>query len=123
MSSKLYVGNLPYATMDAQLKELFDEFGEVSSASVVIDRITGRARGFGFVEYTTPEAAQKAIEAMNGYSLEGRALTVDIARERSGGGGGGGGRGPREGGRPPRGGGGGKRGGGRGQRNRGGDRW
>jgi RNA recognition motif-containing protein len=112
MSTKLYVGNLPYSTVDHQLKELFDEYGEVAAASVVVDRITGRARGFGFVEYTTPEAAQKAMEAMNGYSLEGRSLTVDIARERSGGGdrGGDGAR------RPPRHGGAGgpKRGGGRG---------
>ncbi len=122
MGNRLYVGNLAYSTMDQQLQEAFAEFGEVVSASVVIDRATGQSRGFGFVEYGSSEDAERAIESLNGSSLDGRSITVNVARERrpSGGGGGdGGGRrfgGEGGGGRssgPPRGGGG---GGGRGRR-------
>ena len=123
MGNRLYVGNLAYSTMDQQLQEAFAEFGEVVSASVVIDRATGQSRGFGFVEYGSPEDAERAIESLNGANLDGRSITVNVARERrpTGGGGGGGGGGGRFGGEgggrpsgPPRGGGGG--GGGRGRR-------
>jgi RNA recognition motif-containing protein len=121
MGNRLYVGNLAYSTMDQQLQEAFAEFGEVVSASVVIDRATGQSRGFGFVEYGSAEEAERAIESLNGSTLDGRSITVNVARERrpTGGGGGGGGGGRRFGGEgggsgrpsgPPRGGGGGGRG-------------
>jgi cold-inducible RNA-binding protein len=123
MGNRLYVGNLAYSTMDQQLQEAFSEFGEVTSASVVIDRATGQSRGFGFVEYGSNEEAERAIQSLNGSTLDGRSITVNVARERrpsAGGGGGGGGGGRRFGGDgggrpsgPPRGGGG---GGGRGRR-------
>jgi len=115
MNKKLYVGNLAYSTDDASLEAHFAAEGrQVVSARVLTDRETGRSRGFGFVEMATPEDAQKAIDALNGRELDGRALTVNEAREqapRSGGGGGfGAGRGggggrdrrPREGGGRPR---------------------
>src|SRR5690606_33235835 len=118
--NRLYVGNLAYSTMDQQLQEAFSEFGEVTSASVVIDRATGQSRGFGFVEFNSNEEAERAIQSLNGATLDGRSITVNVARERrpsAGGGGGGGGGGGRRfggdgGGRPsgpPRGGGGGGR--------------
>jgi RNA recognition motif-containing protein len=113
MGNRLYVGNLAYSTMDQQLQEAFSEFGEVTSASVVIDRATGQSRGFGFVEYGSNEDAERAIESLNGSTLDGRSITVNVARERrpsAGGGGGGGGGGDRGGG----GGGGGRRFGGEG---------
>ena len=120
MGNRLYVGNLAYSTMDQQLQEAFSEFGEVTSASVVIDRATGQSRGFGFVEFGTNEEAERAIQSLNGSTLDGRSITVNVARERrpsAGGGGGGGGGGRRFGGDgggrpsgPPRGGGGGGRG-------------
>src|SRR5262245_22197256 len=121
MGNRLYVGNLAYSTMDQQLQEAFAEFGEVVSASVVIDRATGQSRGFGFVEFNSAEEAERAIESLNGSTLDGRSITVNVARERrpTGGGGGGGGGGRRFGGDgggsgrpsgPPRGGGGGGRG-------------
>lgn len=93
---KLYVGGLPYAVSDRQLEELFSEHGAVESARVITDRMTGRSRGFGFVEMSSDEEAQAAIESLNGKELDGRTLTVNEARERAprgvGGGGGGGGR-------------------------------
>ena len=94
---KLYVGNLPYSTNDAELRSMFEVHGEVVSASVVLDRETGRSRGFGFVEMSDDSAADGAIEKMNGSSESGRALVVNEARPRTdrprgGGGGGGGGR-------------------------------
>jgi cold-inducible RNA-binding protein len=92
---KLYVGNLPYSTNDAELGSMFEEFGEVASASVVLDRETGRSRGFGFVEMTDDSAAEQAIEKLNGADSGGRALVVNEARPRTDrprGGGGGGGR-------------------------------
>jgi RNA recognition motif-containing protein len=107
MSSKIYVGGLPYATTDAQLQDLFATHGTVESARVITDKFTGRSRGFGFVEMASNEEAQKAIQALNGTDLDGRNLTVNEARpqekrsgggfgdrggERRGGGGGGGGR-------------------------------
>ncbi len=134
MSVRLYVGNLAYSTMDHQLRDAFAEFGEVVSATVIIDRMSGQSRGFGFVEFASQNEAQAAIDAMNGTMLDGRPLVVNPARERqSGGGGGGGGRGGGGGGFGGGGGGGGGRGGGgrgggrggRGgrDRDRGGDRW
>ena len=118
MSQKLYVGNLSYTTTEEQIRELFAQVGEVSSVSLITDRETGRAKGFGFIEMSTPEAAQEAIKRFNGYSLNNRTLTVNEARpreERSGGGGGGGYRGDRD---SRGGGGGGGRGGYGGNRNR-----
>jgi RNA recognition motif-containing protein len=89
VGNRLYVGNLPFSTTDASLKDAFAAHGEVVSASVVIDRDTGRSRGFGFVEMATAEAAQAATNALHGALLDGRPLTVNEARERGGGGGGG----------------------------------
>ena len=93
MTKKLYVGNLAFATTSDDLRDAFSEYGTVSSATVITDRETGRSRGFGFVEMATSEDAEGAINDLNGYSMDGRALTVNEARERTsrGGGGGGGG--------------------------------
>ena len=110
MGTKIYVGNLPWRATDAQLSELFGQHGDVTDAKIVTDRETGRSRGFGFVTMGNNEAAQAAIRALNGFSLEGRSLVVNEAREQSGGGGGGGG--PRRGGFGGGGGGGGCGGGG-----------
>lgn len=82
MSTKLFVGNLPFSTTDDSLRENFAAFGNVSSASVVMDRETGRSRGFGFVEFDNDAEAQAAIDAMNGKPMEGRPLTVNVARPR-----------------------------------------
>jgi RNA recognition motif-containing protein len=113
-NSKLFVGNISFNTTENDLQDAFSAHGTVVEANLMMDRMSGRPRGFGFVTMSTEEEAQKAIEAMNGASLDGRNLTVNIARPREeGGGGGGGGRGPR---REFRGGGGG--GGGGGGRNR-----
>src|SRR5215813_8650862 len=93
MSNKLFVGNLSFNTTENDLQNAFAAFGTVTEANLMMDRATGRPRGFGFVTMSTPEEAQKAIDAMNGKELAGRALTVNIARpreERPGGGGGGG---------------------------------
>ena len=99
MSNKLFVGNLSFDTTENELQDAFAAHGTVTEANVMMDRTTGRPRGFGFVTMSSPAEAQKAIESMNGAQLGGRALTVNIARpreERPGGGGGGGGsRGPR----------------------------
>jgi RNA recognition motif-containing protein len=111
MAKKLYVGNLPYGVGDDELRQMFEEFGTVQSASVVMDRDTGRSRGFGFVEMPDDSGAEAAIAAMNGKSVGGRNLTVNEAKPREGGSGGGG-RGGYGGGRG--GGGGGGYGGGRG---------
>ncbi|MCD6734332.1 MAG: RNA-binding protein [Burkholderiaceae bacterium] len=121
MGTKIYVGNLPWRATDAQLSQLFGNHGEVIDAKIVTDRETGRSRGFGFVTMASDEAAQAAIRALNGYSLEGRSLVVNEAREQSGGGGGGFGRGGGGGGYGGgRGGGGGGYGGGGGGGSRGG---
>jgi len=80
---KIYVGNLPYSTNDEELRRLFEQYGRVSAASVVMDRETGRSRGFGFVEMSDDQEALGAIEAMNGHSLHGRGLTVNEARPRA----------------------------------------
>jgi RNA recognition motif-containing protein len=99
---KLYVGNLPFNTSDADLRAVFEEHGEVASASIVMDRETGRSRGFGFVEMADDGAARDAIAALHETDFGGRKLVVNEARprvERSGGGGGGGGYGGGRGGR------------------------
>lgn len=108
---KLYVGNLSFNTSEAQLRDLFAQHGEVASASLVMDRDTGRPRGFGFVEFNNDEHAKAAMNALNGKEVDGRSLTVNEARPREGGGGGGGRGGFGGGGRGGRGGGGGGRGG------------
>jgi RNA recognition motif-containing protein len=95
MSNKLFVGNLSFNTTENDLHDAFAAFGTVTEANLMMDRMTNRPRGFGFVTMSTPEEAQKAIEGMNGKDVDGRALTVNIARpreERAPGGGGGGGR-------------------------------
>ncbi len=92
MNKKLYVGNLPYNTTEAQVRALFEQAGEITDVALITDRETGRPKGFGFVEMATVEAAQEAIKRFNGYTLDNRNLTVNEARpreERSGGGGGG----------------------------------
>ncbi|MBX3634786.1 MAG: RNA-binding protein [Rubrivivax sp.] len=98
MGNKLYVGNLAYSVRDDSLQQAFSQFGTVNSAKVMMDRETGRSKGFGFVEMGSDAEAQAAINGMNGQSLEGRAIVVNEARpreDRPGGGygGGGGGRG------------------------------
>lgn len=95
MGNKLYVGNLAYSVRDDSLQQAFGEFGNVTSAKVMMDRETGRSKGFGFVEMGSDAEAQAAINGMNGQPLEGRAIVVNEARpreERPGGFGGGGGR-------------------------------
>lgn len=92
MAMKLYVGNLTYGVTNAALESMFAEFGEVRSAQVVMDRDTGRSKGFGFVELSNDQACKAAIAALNGKEVDGRALTVNEARPREERGGGGGGR-------------------------------
>lgn len=97
MSNKLYVGNLSYSVRDEDLQQHFSAFGQIQSAKVMMERDTGRSKGFGFVEMGSPEQAQAAIEGLHGKNIGGRDLTVNIARPmearapRSGGFGGGGG--------------------------------
>lgn len=101
MGKKLYVGNLSYGINDSDLQQIFEPHGTVQSAQVIMDRDSGRSKGFGFVEMGSDAEAQAAIAALNGAEVEGRTLTVNEARpktEGGGGGGGGGGRGPRGGG-------------------------
>ena len=100
MNNKLFVGNLSFNTTENALHDAFAAHGTVVEANLMMDRMTGRPRGFGFVTMGTPEEAQKAIAAMHGAELDGRALTVNVARPREerpagGGGGRGGDRGPR----------------------------
>ncbi|MFZ2858612.1 RNA recognition motif domain-containing protein [Acidovorax sp.] len=90
MSSKIYVGNLPYSVTDSTLENNFSEFGGVSSAKVMMDRETGRSKGFGFVEMASAEVAQAAITALHGMSVDGRSIVVNMARPREAGGGSGG---------------------------------
>ncbi|MFH1754793.1 MAG: RNA-binding protein [Candidatus Latescibacterota bacterium] len=121
MVKKLYVGNLPFSVSEDDLRGLFEKHGTVHSVALITDRETGRPRGFGFVELDD-DAAQAAIEALNGFELDGRQLNVNEAQDRPrrsggfGGGGGGGGRGGSGGG--GRGGSGGSGGGGGGRKNR-----
>src|SRR5215211_405997 len=93
MEAKLYVGNLPYTTVDADLQNLFSQAGTVKSAQVIRDRASGRSKGFGFVEMSSSDEAQGAITMFHGKDFSGRPLTVNLARpreDRPGGGGGGG---------------------------------
>ena len=106
---KLYVGNLPFKITESELEEMFAEHGEVASVALIMDRETGRPRGFGFVEMANDEEADRAITALNGQNIDGRNMVVNEARERQPSGGGGGFRGGRGGG------GGGGGGGGRGR--------
>ena len=82
MSMKLYVGNLAYSATDSALQTMFSPFGEVRSAQVVMDRDTGRSKGFGFVEMANDQASQAAMAALNGKDVDGRQLTVNEARPR-----------------------------------------
>ncbi len=110
LGKKLYVGNLPFSTDEAELRELFEPHGELASVSVIMDRDTGRPRGFAFVEFEDANGAAKARQALDGRELGGRTMRVSEANERGpggSGGGGGGGRGPGGGGRGGYGGGGG----------------
>lgn len=81
-SKKLYVGGLPYTISDTKLEELFAEYGTVESARVITDRMTGRSKGFGFVEMSSQTEAESAIEALNASQLDGRSLTVNEAKPR-----------------------------------------
>ena len=99
MATKLYVGNLPFKVREEDLQSLFQQAGAVESVNIIRDKFSGQSRGFGFVEMTSPEDAEKAIQMFNGHSMENREIVVNEARPqaprppRSGGGGGGGGRG------------------------------
>jgi cold-inducible RNA-binding protein len=83
MAVKLFVGSLPWATRDDELRNMFTQFGTVETASVVMDRATGRSRGFGFVEMSTQEEADKAIQALHDSELDGRKIVVNIARPKT----------------------------------------
>ena len=122
MSTKLFVGNLSFKTTENDLQDAFAAHGTVVETNLMMDRMTGRPRGFGFVTMSTPEEAEKAIQALHGAEVDGRPLTVNVARPREerppgggggggfrGGGGGGGDRGPRRDSRGGGGGGGGER--------------
>jgi cold-inducible RNA-binding protein len=114
MGNKLYVGNLPYSFRDQDLEQAFGQYGQITSAKVMMERDTGRSKGFGFVEMGSDAEAQAAIAGMNGQQIGGRGLVVNEARPmepRTGGGGGFGGGGGRSGGGGGYGGGGGDRGG------------
>lgn len=92
---RLFVGNLAYSTTEDRLRQEFQRFGNVTSVAVVIDRMSGRSRGFGFVEFATNEEGQSAMNELNGTELDGREIVVNEARARGTGGPGGGGGGPR----------------------------
>jgi cold-inducible RNA-binding protein len=106
--SRLFVGNLSYQTLENDLQDYFSQAGVVTSVNLMMDKFTGRSRGFAFVEFSTSAEALKAVEMFQNKEFQGRALTVNVARPREeraprgdgGGGGGGGYRGDREGGRP-----------------------
>ena len=99
MASKLFVGGLSFTTTTESLREFFTQCGTVESATVITDKFSGQSRGFGFVEMATQEEAQKAISQLNGQTLDGRTLTVNVANPQGARSGGAGGRRP-EGGRP-----------------------
>ena len=80
MTNRVYVGSLPYATTDAKVEEIFSQYGSVTSVRIIIDKLTGRSKGFGFVEMSSSSEAQAAIAALNGSQLDGRNLTVNEAR-------------------------------------------
>lgn len=79
----IFIGSLPYSVKDSDLQGFFEEYGEVSSARIITDKMTGRSKGFGFVEMSDEEAAKKAIEELNGAELEGRTIVVNEAQERT----------------------------------------
>lgn len=83
MTKKIYIGNLPYSATSDELRVMFEEHGAVQSAQVITDRDTGRSKGFGFVEMSDDQEAQKAIDALNGIDIGGRTLTVNEARPRT----------------------------------------
>jgi len=83
VTSKIYVGNLSFKIRNDELKQFFSEFGEITEAVVITDRHSGRSKGFGFVTFADAESAQKAISAMNGKEVEGRALTVNEAKSEN----------------------------------------
>ncbi len=83
MSKKLFVGNISYDSTEKTLEDLFSEFGNVESVNVITDRATGRSKGFGFVEMSSEEEAQKAKEELNGKEIDGRTLNVDEARPKA----------------------------------------
>lgn len=93
MSTNIYVGNLPFSTSEDEVRDLFAAYGTVTSVTLIVDRETGRLRGFGFVEMEDDQEAGSAIEALNGSDLQGRSLTVNVARPREDRRGGGGSRG------------------------------
>ena len=107
MSNRLYVGNLPFHATEDLIQKHFAAAGEVASVQLMIDRVSGQSRGFGFVEMASPEGMKKALDELNGVELGGRSLRIDVAEERRPGGGGGGGSRGGGGGGGPRGGGGG----------------
>lgn len=82
MTKRLYVGNLPYSATEADIRQLFSEAGEITGVTLITDRETGRSKGFGFVEMGTEEEAEDAIRRFNGYSMNNRSLTVNVARPR-----------------------------------------
>src|SRR6476620_6666681 len=88
---KIFVAGLPFAVSDQELQELFEPYGSVGSAKVILDRETRKSRGFGFVEFSSNEEAENAIKALDGSDLQGRKLTVKVAEDKNPGGGGGGG--------------------------------
>lgn len=83
MAKKLFVGGIPYTTTDDQLKEFFSQVGTVASAQIITDKFSGRSKGFGFVEMSSDEEANKAIETLNGTELEGRSIAVNEARPKT----------------------------------------
>ena len=91
MGKKLFVGNLPFSVSEDDIAQAFTQAGSVDSVKIIVDRDTGRSKGFGFVEMSTDDAAKAAIDQMNGFELDGRRLTVNEARPMEGGRGGGGG--------------------------------
>ena len=126
MAQKLFVGSLSFSTTSEGLREFFAQAGNVTSATVITDQFSGRSRGFGFVEMSTPEEAQAAVQRLNGKDLDGRQIKVEMAKPAGSGGGGGPRRGPGGGGGGGRGGfggGGGRPGGGGPGGGRGGNRW
>lgn len=82
-NNKLFVGNLSFSTGEDTLRNVFEEFGTITSVSVISDRMTGQSRGFGFVEFSNANEAQKAIESLDGRDIDGRTISVNVARERS----------------------------------------
>ncbi len=83
MSNKLYVGNMPYSTTEEALQQMFSEYGAISEVKIIKDHMSNRSKGFGFVTYEDASSCQGAIDALNGYEMDGRTLKVNIAEERA----------------------------------------